>query len=65
MSGQGAVDAGALAVVELVKTPAGVDEATGADVAVCWHFVQMVLVRVERIVLVETPTLVVVTPLEV
>jgi hypothetical protein len=50
MSGQGAVEAGALGVVE---------------VACCSHLVQMVLVVVMRIVLVETPTLVVVTPLEV
>jgi hypothetical protein len=64
MFGQGAVDAGPLGVVELVSTPAGVDEARG-EVAVFSHFVQMVLVDVIRIVLVETPTLVLVTPLEV
>jgi len=37
----------------------------GAVVGVSWHFVQIVLVEVIRTVLVDTPTLVVVTPLEV
>lgn len=59
------MDAGALAVVELVTTPAGVEDARVDSVAECSHFVQMVLVVVIKIVLVETPTLVLVTPLEV
>lgn len=49
--------------MEVVRTPAGVDEATAVDF--CSHLVQMVLVEVMRTVLVDTPTLVVVTPLEV
>ena len=57
--GQGAVEVGALGEVEVVTTPAGVEEAC------CSHFVQMVLMLVIKIVLVETPTLVVVRPLEV
>jgi len=64
MSGQGAVEAGALGEVELVRTPAGVDEARAEDVF-CSHLVQIVEVLVMRIVLVETPTLVLVTPFEV
>ena len=58
MFGQGAVEAGALGEVEVVRTPTGVE-------ACFSHFVQMVLVLVIKIVLVETPTLVVVRPLEV
>jgi hypothetical protein len=65
MSGQGAVDAGALEEVELVTTPAGVEDARGVEVVFCSHLVQIVDVLVTKIVLVETPTDVVVKPLDV
>ena len=64
MSGQGAVETGPLGAVEVV-TPAGVEDARVDSVAECSHFVQIVLVVVIKIVLVETPTLVLVTPLEI
>lgn len=62
ISGQGAVDTGPLGEVEVVRTPAGVEDARVDWVAGCSHFVQIVLVDVIRIVLVVTPTLVLVTP---
>lgn len=57
------MDAGAL-TVELVITPTEVEDARD-PVADASHFVQMVLVDVIKIVLVEIPTLVLVTPFEV
>ena len=57
------MDTGALEVV-VVIAPAGVEDARDS-VADASHLVQMVLVDVIKIVLVEIPTLVLVTPLEV
>lgn len=63
MFGHGAVEAGAEGEVE-VRTPAGVEEARAGELA-CSHRVQIVDVEVIKIVDVETPTEVVVKPLEV